>query len=229
MNNITIMTDDLANKIAAGEVIEKTYNVVKELIENAIDAQASEITIDLIGSGIKEIIVRDNGKGMSKADALLAFKRHASSKLKTLEDLFSIDSLGFRGEALPSIAAVSKVKLVTSDAKEGIEIDLLNSEIISQKDAALERGTSITVSDLFYNTPVRLKFLKNEYSELANISDYVSKMALSYPNIRFVLTNNGKELLNTDGSDNLLKSTRRICRRKHGRYCEKNARYSSRK
>lgn len=210
MNNITIMTDDLANKIAAGEVIEKTYNVVKELLENAIDAEASEITISLVASGIKEIIVRDNGKGMSKADALLAFKRHASSKLKRLDDLFSIDSLGFRGEALPSIAAVSKVKLITSDGKEGTEIDLLNSEIISQKKAPLDKGTSVIVSELFYNTPVRLKFLKNEYAELASISEYVSKMALSYPDIRFVLTNNGKELINTDGSGNLLKTISKI-------------------
>lgn len=210
MNNITIMTDDLANKIAAGEVIEKTYNVVKELVENAIDAGANEINIKLLSSGIKEIIVSDNGKGMSRNDALLSFERHATSKLKDLDDLFNIESLGFRGEALPSIASVSKVTMRTFDGKEGTTIEVDNSKIKIIDSAPMEIGTTIIVTDLFYNTPVRLKYLKNEYSELASISDYVGKMALSFPAVRFTLSNNDKELINTDGSANLLKTISKI-------------------
>lgn len=210
MSNITIMTEDLANKIAAGEVIEKTYNVVKELVENAIDAGADDINIRLINSGMKEIIVTDNGKGMSKSDALLCFERHATSKLKNLDDLFSIDSLGFRGEALPSIASVSKVELKTFNGEEGATLEVNNSNITAQASAPMEKGTSFIVRDLFYNTPVRLKYLKNEYAELASITDYVAKMALSFPSIRFILINNDKEIINTDGRGNLLKTISKI-------------------
>ncbi len=210
MNSITIMTDDLANKIAAGEVIEKTYNVVKELVENAIDAGASEINIKLATSGIKEIIVSDNGKGMSRNDALLSFERHATSKLKDLDDLFSIESLGFRGEALPSIASVSRVKLNTYDGSVATTLEVENGKVNVTKSGPMEKGTTIVVSDLFYNTPVRLKYLKNEYAELANITDYVSKMALSFPSIRFTLSNDKKEIINTDGTGNLLKTISKI-------------------
>lgn len=205
MSKIHVMSEDLANKIAAGEVVEKTMNVVKELVENSIDAKSSEIKINLLDSGVKEITVIDDGVGMDKEDAVLAFSRHATSKLKTLEDLFYINSLGFRGEALPSIAAVSTVILKTCNGEVGTEVLIDGGTIKEVKSSDLKKGTKITVKNLFYNTPVRLKYLKNLYTELANIVDYVNKMALSFPNIRFVLSNNDKVLLNTDGRGNLLK------------------------
>ena len=205
MSKIKVMDEVLANKIAAGEVVEKTMNVVKELVENSIDANATEITIKLIDSGVKEIEVSDNGIGMDKEDATLAFSRHATSKLKKLDDLFYIESLGFRGEALPSIASVSNVKLKTSDGKEGTLITINGGKDLKVENSDLQEGTTITVSDLFYNTPVRLKYLKNLYIELANIVEYINKMALSYPNIKFTLINNDKVLLKTDGNGDLLK------------------------
>ncbi len=205
MNKIKIMDENLANKIAAGEVVEKCMNVVKELVENSIDAGSNVIKIELLESGVKQIKVTDNGIGMSKEDAKLAFSRHATSKLYTLDDLFNIDSLGFRGEALPSIAAVSKLALKTSNGEEGTEIVINGGKIESIDNSDLKKGTSITVCDLFYNTPVRLKYIKNLYIELANILEYVDKMALSYPDISFTVSNDGKVLLSTDGSGDLLK------------------------
>ena len=205
MSKINVMTDDLANKIAAGEVVERCMNVVKELVENSIDAKATSIRIELVDSGVKEITVTDDGVGMDKEDAVLCFSRHATSKLHNINDLFNIKSLGFRGEALPSIASVAKVTLKTSNGKVGTLVKISGSKVEEVTECDLRVGTSITVSDLFYNTPVRLKYLRSLYTELANISDYVNKMALSYPNIKFVLINNNKELLNTEGSGNLLK------------------------
>ena len=205
MAYIKVMDEILANKIAAGEVVERCLNVVKELVENSIDANASEIKINLIDSGTKKIVVSDNGIGMSKEDATLAFSRHATSKLKNLDDLFNIETLGFRGEALPSIASVSHIFLKTSKDGIGTSISLDGGVIESVENSDLSLGTTIEVKDLFYNTPVRLKYLKNLYTELALIVEYVNKMALSYPSIRFVLTNNEKELLNTSGDGNLLK------------------------
>ena len=205
MSKIKVMDEVLANKIAAGEVVEKTMNVVKELVENSIDAEATEITIKLVDSGVKEIEVSDNGIGMDKEDAKLAFERHATSKLKSLDDLFYIESLGFRGEALPSIASVSNVRLKTSNGDVGTLITIDGGKDMKVKRSDLQEGTTITVSDLFYNTPVRLKYLKNLYVELAYIVEYINKMALSYPNIKFTLINNDKVLLSTDGSGDLLK------------------------
>lgn len=205
MPNIKVMDENLANKIAAGEVVEKTMNVVKELVENSIDAGSSIIKIELIDSGVKEIKVTDNGKGMDKEDANLAFFRHATSKLKEIDDLFNIESLGFRGEALPSIAAVSNIELKTSNGVEGTKITLSGGKNKIQENSDLQEGTIITVKDLFYNTPVRLKYLKNLYVELANITEYINKMALAYPDIKFSLINNGKILLDTTGDGNLLK------------------------
>lgn len=199
------MDEILANKIAAGEVVEKCMNVVKELVENAIDAQASEIKVELQDSGVKEIKVTDNGMGMDEEDAVLAFSRHATSKLKNERDLFHIGSLGFRGEALPSIASVSNVILKTCNGQVGTEIKIQGGKLISINPSDLNQGTSISVQNLFYNTPVRLKYLKSLYTELSYITEYVNKMALSYPNIRFLLTNNEKALLKTDGSGRLLK------------------------
>ena len=210
MNNIKIMDRKLADKISAGEVIEKCVSVVKELVENSIDAKASEIKVELKESGTKMIRVTDNGIGMSKEDASLAFERHATSKLLSEFDLFRISSLGFRGEALPSIAAVSKVILKTCNSNIGTEISIDGGEFKYQKVSEARRGTIIEVSNLFYNTPARLKFMGSLYSELSNIVEYLNKMALSYPNIKFKLINDDKVLLNTDGSDNILKNIKEV-------------------
>lgn len=205
MSKIQVMNDDLANKIAAGEVVERCLNVVKELVENSIDAKSSKIRVALKDSGILEITVADDGVGMDEDDAVLAFSRHATSKLKSLNDLFHIASLGFRGEALPSIASVSKVELRTSTNDVGTYLYLEGGQLVKKERYPLEKGTTITVKNLFYNTPVRLKYLKSLSTELSLIIDYMNKMALSYPNIKFILENNDKELLNTTGNGNLLK------------------------
>ena len=205
MSKVLIMDQDLANKIAAGEVVEKVVSVVKELVENSIDAQATDIKIELTDSGVKEVTITDNGIGMDKEDASLCFHRHATSKLKTLDDLFNIESLGFRGEALPSIASVSNTTLQTSNGQEGTEVIVNGGQVEGIRQYEFPKGTKIKVKNLFYNTPVRLKYLKNLHTELANVVEYVDKMALSYPNIRFTLSNNDKILLQTDGSGNLLK------------------------
>ncbi len=205
MSIIKIMDINLSNKIAAGEVVEKLMNVVKELVENSIDAKADEIRIDLIESGITEIKVTDNGCGMDKDDVINCLKRHATSKIYDDDDLFNINTLGFRGEALPSIASVSKMEIISSTGDVGTKLVIdggIEKEITN---AEARKGTIIKVNNIFYNTPARLKYLKSLYTELANIVDYVNKMALSFPNIKFVLTNDEKVLLNTDGSGNLLK------------------------
>ena len=167
MSKIKVMDEILANKIAAGEVVEKTMNVVKELVENSIDAESDEIKIELIDSGVKEVRVEDNGIGMDREDATLAFSRHATSKLKNLDDLFNIESLGFRGEALPSIASVSNIELKTSNGTVGTYLTLSGGKNMQVEESDLQKGTTIVVKDLFYNTPVRLKYLKNLYVELA--------------------------------------------------------------
>jgi len=205
MSNIKVMDEILANKIAAGEVIEKCVSIVKELVENSIDAKSSNIRVDLINSGVTEIKVTDDGVGMDHDDAVLAFQRHATSKLKSEDDLFKISSLGFRGEALPSIASVSEVSLKTSTGDKGTYILIKGGKIIANESCEARCGTEIIVRKLFYNTPARLKHLSSLYSELANISDFINKIALSYPDISFILTNDGKTLVNTSGNGNLLK------------------------
>ena len=205
MANIRVMSDLLANKIAAGEVVERCLSVVKELVENSVDAKSDEIKIELIESGLRSIKVIDNGSGMDKDDAVLAFQRHATSKLYSEDDLFNISSLGFRGEALPSIASVSEVELKTSSNGIGTYVHIKGGNIIEVKESDLAKGTSFTITNLFYNTPARLKHLSSSYAELANIVEYVHKMALSYPNIKFILVNDGRELFNTSGDGNLLK------------------------
>ena len=210
MSKIRVMDEHLSNKIAAGEVVEKCVSIVKELVENSIDAKASEIKIELKEAGLREIKIIDDGIGMDKEDALLAFQRHATSKLYTDDDLFSINSLGFRGEALPSIASVSEVILKTCQNDIGTLIHIKGGKILENTNSEARQGTSITVSNLFFNTPARLKHLSSYYTELSNIIDYVNKMALSYPSVKFILTNDDKELLNTDGSGNLLKVIKAI-------------------
>ncbi len=204
------MDDVLANKIAAGEVVEKCVSVVKELVENSVDALASEIKIEVVDAGTKLIRVVDNGTGMNRDDAVLAFQRHATSKLFDEMGLFRISSLGFRGEALPSIAAVSMVELKTSTGEVGTKVIIEGGKVIKIEHSDARRGTEITVKNLFYNTPARLKYLRSLYSELANICEYVNKMALSYPEIKFTLISDDKVLLNTDGTGNSLKVIKEI-------------------
>lgn len=210
MSKIMVMDEILANKIAAGEVVEKCASVIKELVENSIDAGSSEIKIELVDAGTKQMKVTDNGSGMDREDAVLAFSRHATSKLKTEDDLYRIETLGFRGEALASIASVSKIILKTSTGSVGTIVKINGGKIDEVFDGDSRIGTIITVNDLFYNTPARLKHLKSLYTELANITDYVNKIALSHPEIKFILSNNGNVILNTDGKDNLLKTISNI-------------------
>ena len=210
MGKIKIMDDDLANKIAAGEVVEKCVSVVKELVENSIDAGSNEIKIEVKEAGTKSIKVTDNGSGMEHSDALLAFQRHATSKLLDEMSLFRISSLGFRGEALPSIASVSKVSLNTSTGGIGTEIEIDGGKLIKDVPADARRGTKVEVKNLFYNTPARLKYLNSIYSELANVCEYVNKIALSYPEKKITLISDDKVILNTDGSGNLLKVIKEI-------------------
>ena len=202
---IKVMDTILANKIAAGEVVERCASVVKELVENSIDANSTDIKVELIESGIKKICVTDNGKGMDKEDAVNCFLRHATSKVRNEEDLFHINTLGFRGEALASIASVSKVILTTCASDIGTIVNIEGGKIIDVKNGDARRGTIIEVNDLFFNTPARLKYLKSLYTELAHITDYMNKLSLSHPDIRFTLINDNKVLLQTDGSGNLLK------------------------
>ena len=210
MSKIRVMSELLSNKIAAGEVVEKVVSIVKELVENSVDAGATTIKVDLKESGLREIVVTDNGIGMDHDDAALAFQRHATSKLYTDDDLFSIKSLGFRGEALPSIAAVSEVILKTCQNEVGTLVHIKGGKILEEKNSDARIGTQITVTNMFYNTPARLKHLSSVYAELASVTEYVNKMALSYPKIKFILANDEKELLNTDGSGNLLKVIKSI-------------------
>ena len=210
MSKIKVMDELLANKIAAGEVVEKCVSIVKELVENSIDAKSDMIKIELKEAGLREIKVIDNGIGMDETDAVLAFQRHATSKLYSDDDLFAISSLGFRGEALPSIASVSEVVLKTCQNEIGHLVHIKGGTMLESTKCEARVGTSITVSNLFYNTPARLKHLSSIYSELANVVEYINKIALSYPSIKFILKNDDKELLNTDGSGNLLKVIKTI-------------------
>ena len=205
MSIIKLMDENLANKIAAGEVVEKCASVVKELVENSIDAKSTEIYIDLVESGTKEITVTDNGIVMDHDDAINCFNRHATSKIKDINDLYHINTLGFRGEALASIASVAKVELITSQGNVGTKVEIDGGKVIDVSNTDAKIGTKISVKDLFYNTPARLKYLKSLYAELANIVELINRIALSHPDIKFVLTNDNKELLNTDGKGNLLK------------------------
>ena len=206
MSKIHVMSEVLANKIAAGEVIERVSSVVKELVENSIDAKSKSIKIDLVNAGIKSLTVTDDGIGMESDDALLAFSRHATSKLLRDDDLFFINTLGFRGEALPSIASVSKVILKTSTGNAGTLIEIHGGKLIKEEKSDARIGTTFTVSDLFYNTPARLKYLKSETTELSSIVMYIEKLALTHPEIKFTLTNNDKVIVSTSGSNNLLKT-----------------------
>ena len=210
MPKIHVMSDNLANKIAAGEVVERSSSVVKELVENAIDAGSSIITIDLINGGLNGITITDNGCGMEHDDALLSFQRHATSKLLREDDLFFISTLGFRGEALPSIASVSEVDLVTCAKTIGTHLHIKGGKLEIDEPADKRVGTRISIKNLFFNTPARLKYLKNEPTELASCVSYIEKIALSYPKIKFTLNNNERAVVKTSGSGNLKKTIHEI-------------------
>ncbi|XMB72356.1 DNA mismatch repair endonuclease MutL [Mycoplasmatota bacterium WC30] len=194
----------IANKIAAGEVIEKIGNVVKELVENSIDANANKIDIELLESGLKSIIVSDNGTGMDESDAILAFERHATSKIFNVNDLFRINSLGFRGEALPSIAAISRVELTTSNGKDSIRVIYEDGKFVGKNSASANIGTKISVTKLFYTTPARFKYLKSPQYELAVITSMINKFALAYPEISFKLMNNQKIIFVSNGNNQVI-------------------------
>ncbi len=189
MGQIRILPDQVANQIAAGEVVDRPASVVKELLENALDAGSSRIRIEVEGGGRRLIRVSDDGQGMSRDDSLLAFERHATSKLRTANDLLSIATLGFRGEALPSIASVARVTLETSTGEEtaGTHIEIAGGKIHRVEDAALPRGTTLAVADLFFNTPARRKFLRAEATELAHVVALVTHYALAHPEKHFEL------------------------------------------
>lgn len=206
MNRINILDASLADKIAAGEVVERPSSVIKELVENSIDAKATQIDVFVIDGGRTLIEVKDNGCGMSKEDAILSIKRHATSKIRFDQDLFNIKTMGFRGEALSAISSVSKFTLTTKDeeSKIGTKLFCLNSQIIQIENCALKTGCDIKVEELFYNTPARLKYLKSDTSELSYVSDVIYKLALANPEISFSLTSNHKLIFKTSGKNNVI-------------------------
>src|SRR5215831_875741 len=196
MPKIKTLPDDIANRIAAGEVVERPASVVKELMENALDALATRIAVDVEEGGRKLIRVTDNGEGMVPEDALTCFGRHATSKLRVPDDLFSIKTLGFRGEALPSIAAVARLTLETqSDGGAGTAVEIAGGKLLAEREGAFPRGTHITVEDLFFNVPARRKFLRSESSELSQITTVTTHYALAFPEIQFLLKSGTFEVL----------------------------------
>lgn len=205
MNKIRLLADNLANQIAAGEVVERPASVIKELVENSIDAGATRIQIDIELGGRRLMKVADDGEGMHRDDAILAFERHATSKIRTLEDLSTIATLGFRGEALASIASVAKVDLTTKLEEDTAATRVLieGGKLIDVKDAARSTGTTITVRDLFFNTPARRKFMRSEATENYHLASIVTHYALAHPEIAFNLTNNGREVLRVSPSKDL--------------------------
>lgn len=210
MASIKIMSDNLANKIAAGEVVEKCSSVVKELVENSIDAGSNNIIIELNDGGLGGIKVIDDGRGMNHDDALLCFMRHATSKLINEDDLFFINTLGFRGEAIPSIASVSLFDLQTCSSDVGSHIVYRGGELVTDEVGSSRKGTVISVKNLFFNTPARLKYLKSASSELRYIVELIEKLAFAYPKISFTLINDEKTVVKTTGSGNLLKTINEV-------------------
>ena len=205
MGKIVLLDDSTINKIAAGEVIERPASVVKEVMENSIDAGATSITVEIRNGGISYIRVTDNGKGIMQDDLEIAFERHATSKLRNAEDLDEIKSMGFRGEALASIASIAKVSLVskTADSDTGYEIVVEGGRILSKSEVGCQNGTSITIENLFYNTPVRYKFLKKDFTESGYIEDVVARIALVHPEIAIKLINTGKTIIQTSGNGDI--------------------------
>ena len=210
MNKINVMSENLANKIAAGEVVERIANVVKELVENSIDAGSKNIKVELIASGTKSIKIIDDGCGMNNSDAKLCFSRHATSKIKSENDLYFINTLGFRGEALAAISSVSNVNLDTFDGNESTFINIKAGKILTEKVGSKRQGTIIEITELFYNTPARLKFMKSLQSELSLVTSFMEKIALSHPDISFTLINDERQIFRTSGSEDLYKAIHEI-------------------
>lgn len=206
------------NQIAAGEVVERPASALKELVENALDAGATKIEIELIDSGKGLICVRDNGRGMSEDDARMALQRHATSKIGSVEDLMDVGSLGFRGEALPSIASVSRMSLSSAET-DGVRtvIKIVGGEVHPLQKAAGPRGTEILVEELFFNTPARLKFLKSDTTELGQCLEVVSKYAIAYPSVSFSMVHNGQNAIRTSGSGDMLEAIADVWGREMGR------------
>ena len=200
MGKIIQLDDLLSNKIAAGEVVERPASVVKELVENAIDAGSTVIEVEVEEAGLGKIRILDNGDGISEEDVLMAFQRHATSKIKNDDDLFRIRTLGFRGEALPSIASVSRFEMKTSTGEVGTRVVFEGGVVKVHEAAAARKGTDIIVTDLFFNTPARLKYMKTVHTELGNITDIMNRLALSHPEISFRLIHNDRKLLHTNGN-----------------------------
>lgn len=211
MSQIVLLDEALANIIAAGEVVERPASVVKELVENALDASSTRIHVDIEEGGLAKIRIVDDGAGIREEDCERAFMRHATSKIKKEQDLFHIRTLGFRGEALPSIASVSKLTITTSDGEtSGVKLYLEGGKIIRKSSAPLRKGTEIVVTDLFYNTPARLKYLKTIHTEMGHITDVMNRMALSHPEVAFLLTHNGKKIFQTSGNGQMLQVIQQI-------------------
>ena len=205
MGNIVLLDDLTINKIAAGEVIERPASVIKEMLENSIDAGATNITIEIKNGGISYIRITDNGKGIPEDDMEMAFERHATSKIRSAEDLSTVTSMGFRGEALASIAAIAKVEMIskTADQENGYKVIVEGGNVLEKSEVGSPVGTSITVTNLFYNTPVRYKFLKKDYTEAGYIEDIVTRIALVHPEIAIKLINTGKTIIQTNGNNDL--------------------------
>lgn len=203
MGTIRLMDEPLSNKIAAGEVVERPTSVVKELVENAIDAGSTAVEVLLLEAGLTSIQIIDNGAGMDSDDALLSFSRHATSKIANEHDLFRIRTLGFRGEALASIASVSKVTLHTSNGETGTFVQLEGGRLVEHRAGSLRKGTDIKIDQLFFNTPARLKYMKTLQTELGHSIDLMNRFALSYPGISFKLLHDGKMILQTSGSGDI--------------------------
>ena len=205
MGNIVLLDDLTINQIAAGEVIERPASVIKEMVENSIDAGATNVTVEIKNGGISYIRISDNGKGIARDDVELAFERHATSKIRNAEDLKNVKSMGFRGEALASIASIATVELVTKTEEEsiGTKIVVEGGDVLLVEDAGCSKGTSITVRNLFFNTPVRYKFLKKDFTESGYIEDVLTRVALVHPEIAIKLINTNKTVLQTNGSGSL--------------------------
>src|ERR671912_1057608 len=205
MSKIRVLSDHVANQIAAGEVVERPASVAKELVENSIDAGARRVEVDVEAGGRRLLRVSDDGEGMTRDDALLAFERHATSKITTAEDLERVSTLGFRGEALASIASVARVELLTQreGETEGTRVLIEGGRMRDVAPAARPRGTTIAVRDLFFNIPARRKFLRSEATESFHLTNLVTHYALAHPEISFALTNNGRETLRADAAADL--------------------------
>lgn len=205
MGNIVLLDDLTINQIAAGEVIERPASVIKEMVENSIDAGANNITVEIKNGGISYIKVTDNGKGIAQDDLEIAFERHATSKIRSADDLDTVTSMGFRGEALASIAAIATVELVskTKEQDVGYKVVVEAGEILNKEETACPKGTSITVRNLFFNTPVRYKFLKKDYTESGYVEDVITRIALVNPNIAIKLINTGKTVIQTNGNGDM--------------------------